>query len=47
MDMLAARIGLDPLTLRKKNALKVGDRSIIGALDDAADLREMIERIEQ
>jgi len=34
-------------TLRKKNALKAGDRSIIGALDDAADLREMIERIEQ
>jgi xanthine dehydrogenase molybdenum-binding subunit len=47
MDMLASRLGLDPLTIRKKNALKVGDRSIIGALDDAADLREMIERIEQ
>ena len=42
-----AHLGLDPLTIRKKNALKVGDRSIIGALDDAADLREMIERIEQ
>jgi CO/xanthine dehydrogenase Mo-binding subunit len=47
MDMLAARLGMDPLALRKHNALKVGDRSIIGALDDAADLREMIERIEQ
>jgi len=47
MDMIAARLGMDPLTLRKKNAMKVGDRSILGALDDAADLRQMIERIEQ
>jgi CO/xanthine dehydrogenase Mo-binding subunit len=47
MDMLASRLGMDPLTLRKHNAQKVGDRSIIGALDDAADLREMLERAEQ
>jgi CO/xanthine dehydrogenase Mo-binding subunit len=47
MDMLAARLGLDPLAMRKKNALRVGDRSSIGALDDAADLREMLDRIEQ
>ncbi len=47
MDVIAARLGMDPIALRKKNALKVGDRSIIGALDDAADLREMLARIEQ
>lgn len=47
MDMVASRIGVDPLELRKKNVLKVGDRSSIGALDDAADLREMIARLEQ
>ncbi|MGE3541407.1 MAG: xanthine dehydrogenase family protein molybdopterin-binding subunit [Candidatus Tectimicrobiota bacterium] len=47
MDVIAARLGMDPIALRKKNALKVGDRSIIGALDDAADLREMLERIER
>jgi xanthine dehydrogenase molybdenum-binding subunit len=47
MDMLAARLGLDPLAIRKKNALRVGDRSAVGALEDAADLREMLERIER
>jgi CO/xanthine dehydrogenase Mo-binding subunit len=47
MDMIAARLGLDPVALRKKNALKVGDRTAIGALDDAADLREILTRIEQ
>lgn len=47
MDMIAARLGLDPVALRKKNALKVGDRTTIGALDDAADLREILTRIEQ
>jgi CO/xanthine dehydrogenase Mo-binding subunit len=47
MDMLASRLGLDPLTIRKKNALRVGDRTTVGALDNAADLREMLERIER
>jgi CO/xanthine dehydrogenase Mo-binding subunit len=46
MDMLATRLGLDPLHIRKKNALRVGDRSMVGALEDAADLRSMLERIE-
>lgn len=47
MDMIAARLGIDPLTFRKQNALKAGDHASIGALDDAADLRELLERIEQ
>ena len=47
MDMIASRLGMDPIALRKKNALRVGDRSSIGALDDAADLREILERTEQ
>lgn len=47
MDMIAARLGIDPLVLRRKNALKVGDRASIGALDDAADLTELLDRIEQ
>ena len=47
MDMIASRLGMDPIALRKKNALRVGDRSSIGALDDAADLREIIERTER
>ncbi len=47
MDMIASRLGLDPLGIRKKNALKVGDRSSIGALDDAADLGELLEQVEQ
>jgi CO/xanthine dehydrogenase Mo-binding subunit len=47
MDMIAARLGMDPIALRKHNALKVGDRTTIGALDDAADLREILTRTEQ
>jgi xanthine dehydrogenase molybdenum-binding subunit len=47
MDMIASRLGLDPLAMRKKNALRVGDRSSVGALDDAADLGEMLARIER
>ena len=47
MDMIAARLGLDPLELRRKNALRVGDRSSVGALDNAADLRDMLDRLER
>jgi CO/xanthine dehydrogenase Mo-binding subunit len=47
MDMIAARLGLDPLALRQKNALRAGDRSSIGALDDTSDLHELLERIER
>ena len=47
MDMIAARLGIDPFVIRRKNALQVGDRSTIGALDDAADLREMLDKLEQ
>lgn len=47
MDMIASRLGLDPMQMRKKNALKIGDRSSIGALDDAADLREILEQLER
>jgi CO/xanthine dehydrogenase Mo-binding subunit len=46
MDMIASRLGLDPMDIRKKNALKVGDRTSIGALDDAADLRQVLEQLE-
>ncbi len=47
MDIIASRLGRDPMDFRKQNALKVGDHSAIGALDDAADLREMLQRLEQ
>jgi CO/xanthine dehydrogenase Mo-binding subunit len=47
MDMIANRLGLDPIAIRKHNALKVGDRSSIGGLDDAADLRELLGQVER
>lgn len=47
MDMIASRLGLDPMAMRKKNLLKIGDRSSVGDLSDAADLQEMLERLEQ
>ncbi|MCZ6875183.1 MAG: xanthine dehydrogenase family protein molybdopterin-binding subunit [bacterium] len=46
MDMIASRLGFDPIAIRKHNALKIGDRSSIGALDDAADLRELLQQVE-
>ncbi len=47
MDMIAARLKMDPMELRKKNLLQVGDRSSIGDLSDAADLKEMLETLER
>jgi len=32
MDILAARLGLDPLEMRRKNALRAGDRNCAGVL---------------
>ncbi len=45
MDLIASRLGIDPIALRKKNALQVGDHTSIGALDDAADLNEMLDQL--
>jgi CO/xanthine dehydrogenase Mo-binding subunit len=45
--MIASRLGLDAMEIRKKNALKVGDRTSIGALDDAADLCQILEQLER
>jgi xanthine dehydrogenase molybdenum-binding subunit len=47
IDMIAARLGLDALDIRKKNALRVGDHTPIGDLENAADLGQMLERIER
>ena len=44
MDRLAARIGLDPVELRLRNALQPGDRLITGqVLTGATPVREVIE----
>ena len=44
MDRLAARIGLDPVELRLRNALHTGDRLITGqVLTGATPVREVIE----
>jgi xanthine dehydrogenase molybdenum-binding subunit len=47
IDMIAVRLGIDVLEIRKKNALRVGDRSSVGGLDNAADLRDMLARLER
>jgi CO/xanthine dehydrogenase Mo-binding subunit len=44
MDKLAARIGMDPVTLRLRNALQTGDTIITGqVLTGATPVREVIE----
>lgn len=47
MDILAEKIGIDPIELRKKNALRVGSITNTGqTLRDSVGLMECIERVE-
>ena len=48
MDMLAERLGLDPVELRRKNALRVGSMTNTGQiLQESVGLLECIERVEK
>jgi CO/xanthine dehydrogenase Mo-binding subunit len=48
MDLLAERLGQDPLELRRKNALGVGDETITGQkLEASVGLREVLEKVEE
>jgi xanthine dehydrogenase molybdenum-binding subunit len=44
IDEIAHALGIDPLDIRKTNALKKGDPTTIGPTQDAADLVMMLER---
>ncbi len=47
MDMLAERLGIDPVELRRKNALRVGSATSTGqVLRDSVGLLECIDRVE-
>jgi CO/xanthine dehydrogenase Mo-binding subunit len=44
MDMLAERLGMDPLALRLKNALSSGDKNFVGAtMTHSTGIRECLE----
>jgi xanthine dehydrogenase D subunit len=46
MDLLARELGLDPLELRRRNALRTGDTLIYGqVLDGATPVREVIDAL--
>ncbi len=46
MDRLAAKLGMDPLTLRRKNALRAGDRNCAGVLmTTSTGIGECLEEI--
>jgi xanthine dehydrogenase D subunit len=48
MDKLAAALGIDPVELRKRNALKTGSRLITGqVVEGPAPVAELLERIEK
>jgi CO/xanthine dehydrogenase Mo-binding subunit len=48
LDVLAERLGQDPLELRRKNGLVVGDETITGQrLEASVGLREVLERVEE
>jgi selenium-dependent xanthine dehydrogenase len=47
MDMLAERLGMDPVALRRKNALQVGDVTNTGqVLRESVGLTECIQKVE-
>ncbi|MBI4639680.1 MAG: xanthine dehydrogenase family protein molybdopterin-binding subunit [Candidatus Tectomicrobia bacterium] len=43
IDMIAAKLGIDPIELRRKNALTKSDKTTIGSLAESADLHEVID----
>ncbi len=46
MDILAARLGMDPVELRLKNALKIGDRNCVGkTLVSSTGLTDCLETL--
>ena len=45
MDMIAARLGMDPLELRLKNILREGDINSIGDAVQSIGLRECLEKV--
>jgi CO/xanthine dehydrogenase Mo-binding subunit len=48
MDLLAERLSMDPLELRRKNALEVGDETITGhKLAASVGFREVLDRVAQ
>jgi xanthine dehydrogenase D subunit len=48
MDKLAVALGIDPVELRKRNALKTGSRLITGqVVEGPAPVAELLERIEK
>ncbi|HEY0829982.1 MAG TPA: xanthine dehydrogenase subunit D [Candidatus Dormibacteraeota bacterium] len=48
MDKLAATLGINPIALRKRNAMKTGSRLITGqVVEGPAPVEELLERIEK
>jgi len=46
MDLLAERLGMDPLELRQKNALEAGDETVTGhVLKSSVGFREVLDRV--
>ncbi len=48
MDMLAERLGLDPLVLRYRNMLRIGDETITGqSLEEGVGLAQALDRVSE
>jgi CO/xanthine dehydrogenase Mo-binding subunit len=46
MDMLADALGMDPLDLRRRNALEEGDETITGhKLQNSVGFREVLDKV--
>ncbi|MBI4641672.1 MAG: xanthine dehydrogenase family protein molybdopterin-binding subunit [Candidatus Tectomicrobia bacterium] len=45
MDIIAKKLGIDPIELRRKNALQKSDQTPIGSLAESASLQEMLDTL--
>jgi CO/xanthine dehydrogenase Mo-binding subunit len=45
MDMIAAKLGIDPVEIRKKNILREGDENVVGEITHSIGTRECLEKV--
>src|SRR5213078_2428735 len=47
VDMIAEALGIDPIELRRRNAVRDGDRSVTGEIFHRAQAIEVLDRLER
>lgn len=47
MDIIAGRLGIDPVELRKKNILRSGEKSVVGETTHSIGVRKCLDKVAQ